>query len=146
MVYVAAGLEEVEKSWFVFCLFIYLFMPGSSGVARFFGARSKWSQWPPLTEILKTSKYLFSVLSDRSLSETGVKLLLLLWLHGPFSLTLASLLIAVHLFLSYAFILHRLIPRAFISSSTSSSHLNFCLPGVKLVELCYACAWLYWAA
>jgi hypothetical protein len=39
--------------------------------------------------------------------------------------TLASLLIAVHSFLSCAFILHRLIPRAFISSSTSSSHLNF---------------------
>jgi hypothetical protein len=56
-------------------------------------------------------------------------LLLILWLHGPFSLTLASLLIAVHSFLSCAFILHR---RVFISSSTSFSNLNYGLPVSRL--------------
>jgi hypothetical protein len=51
-------------------------------------------------------------------------LLLLVCLHGPFSLALASLRIANHSFLSCALILHRFIPRAFISASTSSNHLS----------------------
>jgi hypothetical protein len=49
---------------------------------------------------------------------------LLPWLHGPFSLALASLTIADHSFLSCALILRLLIPRAFVSASTSSSHLR----------------------
>jgi hypothetical protein len=43
-----------------------------------------------------------------------ILLLLLLWLHGPFSLALASLRIADHSFLSCALILHLFIPRALI--------------------------------
>jgi hypothetical protein len=55
-----------------------------------------------------------SILLDTSILLLLLLLLIfLLWLHGPFSLTLASLLIAVHSFLSCAFILHRLVPRAF---------------------------------
>jgi hypothetical protein len=48
-------------------------------------------------------------------------LLLLVWLHGPFSSALSSLRITDHSFLSCALILHLLTPRAFISASPSSS-------------------------
>jgi uncharacterized membrane protein len=45
--------------------------------------------------------------------KNEMAILLLLWLHGPFSLTLASLLIAVHSFLSCAFIMKWLLTVAF---------------------------------
>jgi hypothetical protein len=46
-----------------------------------------------------------------------VQLLLLLWLHGPFSLALASLRIADHSFLSCALILHLLTPWAYCAAT-----------------------------
>jgi len=54
--------------------------------------------------------------------------LLLFGCYGPYSFTLASLMISIHSVWSWAFLLHPLFPIILRSACMSSSHVNFGLP------------------